>query len=192
VPDLGIALPATPLSAARGGGTSTSTNRRYAMLGPRRVDALVAAALNAGSHDSRSARRVPAMLVALLLCLGALAGFSPLAHASGGPSITWGPGASVNVTWWYTAKKTSTTETLYVEGHGQTGSAVNSCNYGMSVWYNDAAGRRRNIYQARNGCTFGPQWWYTTPYFTAKRGTTVQVTYRWDGTWYPGHTFRIK
>ena len=149
------------------------------------------AILKSRSTESDAARRGPLPVLATLVLFLALAATSSTACTSGGPAYTPGPGASYNTTFWSTYTRWSDAETLYVRGFGQLVGKANSCNYGLSVWYSDTRGVRRNLYYVRNGCTWGPTWWFTTQYFTAKRGTSVQATYRWDGRWYPGHTFRI-
>jgi hypothetical protein len=144
-------------------------------------------------HNSRTRTRGPAAaLGALVLCCAALGAVSSTASASGGPVYTPGPGASYNTTFWTTVSKSKSAEQLWVRGFGQSVARANSCRYGMSVWYTDTGGTRRNIAPIRDGCTWTPTWWFDTNAFIAKRHTTVLVSYRWDGNWYPGRTFRIK
>jgi hypothetical protein len=132
--------------------------------------------------------RWSAVLAVALLFTGSAA--TP-ADASG-VGYSPGPGASYNTTQWRTNSRGSNWETMYVMGGGVHVAKANSCRYGLSVWYTNTAGQRKNIYRVNDGCTWSPAWWFSTPYFTAKRGTTVQATYRWDGTWYPGLTFRVQ
>ena len=135
---------------------------------------------------------VAAIAGTVLSSAGLLSTTAAPANASG-LGYSPGPGASYNTTNWSTISKSSTTETIQVSGGGTTVGKVNSCRYGVSIWYTDRNGVRRNVYAANDGCSWGPVWGFTgLPYIYAKRGTTVQVTYRWEGAWYSGLTFRVE
>lgn len=111
--------------------------------------------------------------------------------SASGYKVTAAPGGCINQTKWSTSSTTGSSETLYVATVGQCISKVNECRFGLSVWYTGTDGIRRNAYRENNGCVWGPIWSLSTPYFTAKRGTSVQVTFRWDGNWYNGFSFNI-
>lgn len=130
-------------------------------------------------------------LAVLALSASAIAATAAPASASG-YAVTPGPPGCANQTKWVTSYTTSTYERLYVATVGQCPTRTNSCRYGLSVWYNDVNGVRRNAYTVNDNCTWSPYWWLSTPYFNAKRGTSVQVTVRWEGTWYGANTFWIK
>lgn len=136
-------------------------------------------------------RRALSALIALLLVLGGV-GFGAHPAAASGYKVTPAPGPGcVNQTKWVTQTKTTTYESLYVATVGQCLGAYKVCGYGLSVWYTDTAGNRRNAYTENNGCTWSGYWWLSTPYFTAKRGTNVQVTFRWNWQWMNGLTFYV-
>ncbi len=137
-------------------------------------------------------RKVLAGLVVVASSLGAVGVFTTSPASASGYRVTGAPGKNCfNQTKWVTSSRTSTTETLYVNTVGQCPPAIKFCNYGMSVWYNDSHGVRRNVYKVNSGCTLNILWLEKTGYFTAKRGTSVQVTFRWNGTWINGFTFGI-
>lgn len=130
----------------------------------------------------------------LLVALGALAvallAFAGSAGATG-KAIVAGPGATVITVDWQTVSKTATVENLWVQVTGATVGKVNSCGTGMSIWYYDANWVKRNVYQARDYCTWGPVWSYWTPTIAAHRGSCVQATYRMDMTWRNATTFCV-
>jgi hypothetical protein len=136
----------------------------------------------------RTARRSAIALVLAGLATLALAGSA----SATGKAVVAGPGATAITVDWQTVARTRTTESLWVQVTGATAGKVNSCGTGMSIWYNDARGTRRNLYQARDYCLWGPVWSYWTPTFAARRGTCVQATYRMDMVWRNATTFCIK
>lgn len=188
-----------PLETAGEGVRLAHNWRTYSMresLIKRLVAGLYMVAFNRGmvrlqQEGERSMGWTKRPLLGLVALLATLL-FNAGSATASGVGYSPAPGFSYNKTVWYTSSKTSTSETLSVTGVGFLIGKANSCKYGMSVWYTDTRGVRRNIYQVQNGCTWSPTWWFNTAKFTAKKGTTVQATYRWDGAWYPGHTFRIK
>ena len=128
------------------------------------------------------------VVVALLGVVGVLTNASP-AGATGRAYVA-GPSASAVQIDWQTVTKTSSYEALWVQvSVAQPAWKANSCGTGISIWYWDVNWNRRNSYQARDYCTWGPVWSMWTPTLYVKRGTCVQVTYRQDYQWNNGTTF---
>ena len=90
-----------------------------------------------------------------------------------GRGIVAGPSFTAIQVDWQTVSKTATVENLWVQVTGTTLGRTNQCGTGMSIWYYDANWVRRNIYQARDYCTWGPVFSFWTPTFSAKRGSCV-------------------
>lgn len=133
-------------------------------------------------------------MVALVASLaGAVVISAASPAAATGKAIVPGAGSGLTVITvdWITVARSNTTETLWIQLAAVTAGKVNTCGTGLSVWYNDANGVRRNLYQADDRCIWGPAWSRWTPNFTAKRGTCVEVTYRMDGNWRTAKTFCI-
>lgn len=136
-------------------------------------------------------RRVGKVGLAVWMSATALIyGLAAPASATGRAYVP-GPSATAIQIDWQTVSRTATVENLWVQVSGMTAARVNQCGTGMSVWYYDANWAKRNIYQARDYCLWGPAFSYWTPTFAAHRGSCVQVTYRMDMTWRNGTTFCI-
>lgn len=143
----------------------------------------------AGGTTSAS-RRIVKYVGCIIALLGMLMLSTPAANATGRAYVP-GPGGTVVQIDWQTVSRTSTVENLWVQVSGATAARGNQCGTGMSVWYYDANWVKRNIYQARDYCTWGPVFSFWTPTFAAHRGSCVQVTYRMDLVWRNGTTFCI-
>lgn len=131
---------------------------------------------------------------ATCLTIGALAlsaaVLSPTALASA-DLWTWGPGvggfARAQVADVGTGPTAKVESILFTSARYDRG---NRCGTGLSVWYTRPNGARGNYYVTRGGCTPGPLFWFTAG-ITARRGTTVNVTYRAEWQWYSGPSFRV-
>jgi hypothetical protein len=131
--------------------------------------------------------------LAALVAIAAAAALTVAAPASAtGRAVVAGPGATAITVDWQTVSKSSTVENLWVQVTGATVGKVNSCGTGMSIWYYDQNWVKRNVYQARDYCLWGPVWSYWTPTIAVRRGSCVQATYRMDGTWRNATTFCSK